>query len=256
MQAFYIRLSHYLSTQTTLDTELLTVPWQEGLKQLEGGNIQGGFLCGLLYTQHRSELEVIAAPVHRGERYHGKSVYFSDIVVKLESDFETFEDLRGARWAYNDPNSFSGYVALLAHLAARGESSNFFGSLQASGSHLNSLELLLENKVDAAAIDSTVLEWEIQQRPELLEDLWVLQSLGPYPIPPVAVRRDVSKKQKDELHDALLTLHESKAGQAVLDFSPFSRFVPVFDESYNIFNVLAEKTRALNEQLTQQELVS
>jgi ABC-type phosphate/phosphonate transport system substrate-binding protein len=115
-QAFYIRLSHYLSTRTALNTEFLTVPWQEGLKQLEHGSVQGGFLCGLLYTQHRNDLEVIAAPVHRGERYHGQNVYFSDIVVRLESDFETFEDLRGTRWAYNEPNSFSGYVAPLAQL--------------------------------------------------------------------------------------------------------------------------------------------
>jgi phosphonate transport system substrate-binding protein len=254
MKVFYIRLSHYLSTQTALDTEFLTVPWQEGLKQLERGDVQGGFLCGLLLTQ-QPDLEPIAAPVHRGQRYRGQSVYFSDIVVRLESDFETFEELRGARWAYNEPNSFSGYVALSAHLAQQGKGADFFGSLQQSGSHVNSLELLLEDKVDATAIDSTVLDWELQQRPELQGELWTVQSLGPYPVPPVAVRRDVPKKQKELLREALLTLHETKAGQAVLDFSPFTRYVPAFDETYGSLEAIAEKAQPFVRQLAQQEFL-
>ena len=43
----------------------------------------------------------------------------------------------------------------------------FFGEIVESGAHSASVEMILTGRVDGAAIDSTVLEWLLSQRPEL-----------------------------------------------------------------------------------------
>src|SRR5213080_3614422 len=74
------------------------------------------FLCGLLYVRVAAKLEPLAALVLQGERYSGRPIYFSDIIVRADSPLRTFADLRGRSWAYNEPNSHSGYGIVRHHL--------------------------------------------------------------------------------------------------------------------------------------------
>ena len=82
----------------------------------------------------------------------------SDVIVRADSPFLSFADLRGAVWAYNEPRSHSGYNVVRYHLAAKGMPAAYFGRVVESGSHHNSLQMILQRSIDAAAIDSTVLE--------------------------------------------------------------------------------------------------
>src|SRR5258708_4278417 len=83
------------------------------------------FLSGLPYVRLMEEdeplIEVLAAPVLHGARYRGRPICFSDVIVRRDSHFHTFADLRGARWAYNEPNSHSGHGVVRYHLAQMGE---------------------------------------------------------------------------------------------------------------------------------------
>ena len=98
-------------------------------------------------------------------RYQDRPVYFSDVVVRRDrAHFESFVDLRGASWAYNEPRSHSGFNVVRAYLAESGHLDDFFGAVVESGAHSESLEMVLSGRVDGAAIDSTVLEWLTAQR--------------------------------------------------------------------------------------------
>lgn len=229
---FYQALTAHLASYVP-GAAFLALPWQEGLHKLETGEVEGAFLCGLLYAQHKSMLEPLVAPVPRGPRYGGRPVYFADIVARAE--FSTLESLRGARWAYNDPGSFSGYAALLAHLTERGEGLGFFGSLSPSGSHLRSLELLRAGEADAATLDSTVLDGTEQT------GLRIVTSLGPYPAPPLGVRRDLDPTKKEKMRTHLLALHQEPEGRALIAQSPFSSFVTATDADYDVLKRLAER---------------
>jgi ABC-type nitrate/sulfonate/bicarbonate transport system substrate-binding protein len=55
------------------------------------------------------KLTLLAAPLPAGARYGGKPIYFSDVVVRRDSPYQTFADLRGVTWGYNEPGSQSGY---------------------------------------------------------------------------------------------------------------------------------------------------
>lgn len=54
-----------------------------------------------------------------------------------------------------------------------------------TGSHIKSLQMILDKKVDTAAIDSNVLRSFLKVHPEYKEKLTVLTSFGPMPIYPI-----------------------------------------------------------------------
>jgi ABC-type phosphate/phosphonate transport system substrate-binding protein len=91
------------------------------------------FVCSLPYvTWERRGLDLavpVAAPVLQGDRYEGRPIYFSDVIVHRDSPLRSFLDLRGRSWAYNEPLSHSGYGITRYHLAQLGETNGFFGKV-------------------------------------------------------------------------------------------------------------------------------
>ena len=77
-------------------------------------------MCSLPYVEFERRVSrrrvPIAAPVLRGERYGGRPIYFSDVIVHRDSPYRSFLDLRGRSWAYNEPLSQSGYGITRYHL--------------------------------------------------------------------------------------------------------------------------------------------
>jgi phosphonate transport system substrate-binding protein len=48
-----------------------------------------------LARRNRPPIELPGAPVLQGERYGGRPIYFSDVLVHRDSPFCSFADLRG-----------------------------------------------------------------------------------------------------------------------------------------------------------------
>jgi phosphonate transport system substrate-binding protein len=213
------------------------LPWQEREAQLDAGAIQIGWLCGLPYVWRadvpQPAVELLVAHVMAGARYRGEPIYFSDVVVRRESAFRSFGDLRGATWAYNEPASHSGYEVVRYYLATLGEREGYFGRAVEAGSHENALKLILRGRVDGAAIDSTVLEEEIRRSPALAGQIRVVETLGPSPIPPWVIHRGVPPTQREAIRAVLLAMHDDPAGQAILADGHLARFVRVSDRDYD-----------------------
>lgn len=219
--------------------------WQAQLHMLDTGVAQAAFICGLPYTRRSAALEPLAAPVQAGERYGGQPIYFSDLLVRAESPFASLADLRGARWASNEPGSLSGHVIMLAHLAAIGARQGFFGSARETGSHLASLAALLAGEADVAAIDSTVLDLATRDDPGPLERLRVVATLGPNPAPPFVVARSVPAVLRERLRATLTTLHTHGAGRAALELAGIARMAPTHDSDYNPIRILAASAQGV-----------
>ena len=66
-----------------------------------------------------------------------------------------------------------------------------FGEAIQIGSHQESIDKVISGEIDAAAIDSTVLETELETtRPNLLKDeIKIIHVLGPSPSPPFVINR-------------------------------------------------------------------
>jgi phosphonate transport system substrate-binding protein len=243
-------IAAYVSEQMQMPIEFVNdIPWQTREQQLDQGEIQIGWICGFPYVgkadQVPPSVELLVAPVMRGDRYQGRPVYFSDVVVHQESSFHRFADLQGCIWAYNEPRSYSGCYITRYHLATLGKDSGFFGKVLESGAHQTSLQWLLQRQIDASAIDSTVLELELQRYPELTDQIRIIGSLGidsqgASPIPPWVVSTHVPPSIRDALRQAFLQMHQITAGQAILQPSPVDRFVAVSDRDYDPIRQMAE----------------
>jgi phosphonate transport system substrate-binding protein len=94
------------------------------------------------------------------------------------------------------------------------------------------LEAVLSGLSDCTGIDSTVLESEMRHHPELAEQLRVVETIGPWPIPPVVVSALVPESIQGELREALLTLHTTPRGRAALEDGSIERFVEVTESDY------------------------
>ncbi len=245
-QAFYEAVVEHvgrtLRRRVSLTTETqVSGPVKGGEDPFSRGEADVGFMCApsFLWLREMEETPVElagAAPVFRDDRAPGRPVYFSEVVVNRNSPIHSFDGLQGRSVAYNDPCSLSGYYNLLKKLADMGEEVGFFSRIVCSRSHLNSLTMIANGEVDAAAIDSNVLRIGLRSDPELRGRLRVIESLGPFPIQPVVFRSSLHKELKVRLRDTLLEISPSAP-----DFSEFGleRFAPITYKHY------AEEKKAL-----------
>src|SRR5436305_3262970 len=171
----------------------------QSFEEFVEGQVDVAFICGLPYVRMTSQnscpVELLAAPVLMGKRYLHRPIYFSDVIVCSDSPYLSFDDLGGCVWAYNERVSHSGCNLVCYSLLERGKSPDYFGKTVKSGSHMRSLEMVLEGEADAAAIDSHLSDILRSRDEELAARLRVVDVLGPSSNPPVVV----SKRLDDAL---------------------------------------------------------
>ena len=202
------------------------------------GEADVGFLCAPTYLRlrehERPPAELLGvAPVFADERTRGKPVYFCDVIVRHGSSARSFRDLKGGAWAYNDPCSLSGHGGLVARLGSREIAGPFFGRTIQSGSHPASVRLVADGEADIASIDSNVLRILLDQSPALRDQVRILESWGPYPIQPVAVRTDLDPALKGALRESLLNTEADPLTRLELEAFGLKRFVAVSEEDYD-----------------------
>ncbi|HXM53519.1 MAG TPA: PhnD/SsuA/transferrin family substrate-binding protein [Candidatus Binatus sp.] len=208
-----------------------------GFDQLRDGSVDVAFLCGLPYVRLCGErpgmLRPLAAPILDEARYQDRPVYFSDVIVRRDSPFRSFGDLRGRSWAYNEPGSFSGCLLVRHHLLQMGETEAFFGLLTFSGRHQESIRQVRSGEVDASAVDSHVLGVERLRNPDLAREIRVLIALGPSTIPLVVATSGVSEAVQERVRDALCALGTDPVSRDVLASGLIRRFTPIDDRAYD-----------------------
>lgn len=195
------------------------------------------FVCSLPYVMFESEgispAVPVAAPVLIGDRYQGKAIYFSDVIVRRDSEARSFSDLRGKTWCYNEPLSQSGYGITRYHLVSMGETSGFFGEVIEAGFHERSIRWVAEGRVDASAIDSQVLSVELRDHPDLAREIKVIDTLGPSTIQPIAVSKRYDDDFRQMVRNVLVAFDTTELGRKALDFGLVERWVPVGPSDYD-----------------------
>lgn len=230
-------LASFMQTHLDMPVQFIEdISWDERAQQLSVGAIQMGWICGLLFAHLRTEdnapLHVVAAPIMQGSDYAHRPVYFSRLVVREESAFSTFSHLRGCRLGFNDPGSFSGYAIVRHYLTQLGETDAYFGAWVETGSHANSLQMLLNGRIEATALDSTLLDYWLEKKPNLAHKIRLITTLGPNHSPPMVISAQVPAQLRQQIADLLLNLHQTTAGQSLLAASRVKRFTAVSDHTY------------------------
>jgi phosphonate transport system substrate-binding protein len=194
------------------------------------------FICGLPYVLRTVRAAVrhhgAIAPVLPGGD-SGRPIYFSDVIVRKDSPYRSFADLRGCAWAYNEPESQSGYGITRYSLVQMGGTDGFFRRVVRAEYHQDAIRMVCDRLVDGAAIDCQVLDIELREHPELAAQVRIIDSLGPSSIQPVAAAATMPQRLTDEIRMVLCTLHtEPKAGEQLAK-GGIDHFVAVRDSDYD-----------------------
>lgn len=206
------------------------------------------FVCSLPYVTFEREgispARPVAAPVLKGDRYRGKPIYFSDVIVHRDSDANSFLDLRDRTWCYNEPLSQSGYGITRYHLVSIGETEGFFSDVVQSGFHEDSIHWVADRRIDASAIDSQVLAIEMRDHPEVTENIKVIDAVGPSTIQPMAVSNRFDDEFKEAVRSVLVEFDKSERGREILDLGLVERWVPVDAADYEDIRRMVEACEA------------
>lgn len=91
-------------------------------------------------------------PVLRDVDNNGAEGYYSIIVVRADSPYQSIADLKGKSFAFADPNSTSGYAFPSFYLREQGfDHKTHFSGTVFSGSHENSIIAVQKGQFDAGA---------------------------------------------------------------------------------------------------------
>ena len=234
MQPVYQFIADYAAQKLNCPT-VLTVG--ASFDQFALGQADVGFICGLPYVNLTREpspsIELLVAPVLRGERYQDRPIYFSDVIVRRDSLFQTFADLRGASWSFNDLDSHSGVGVVRYWLAKAGVPAGYFGRVVEAGFHQESIRKVRLGEVDASAVDSQVLAIELRDQPDFELQLRIIDTMGPSPIQPVVAAAQLSATLKNDLRAVFLEIGNDPTARSVLNCGLIQRFTAVDDSAYD-----------------------
>jgi phosphonate transport system substrate-binding protein len=247
MWPIYEFIVGYISSKLNYEMELVV-----GSTYDELGHSDFSFVCGLpyvLYTAPRLEpspITAIAAPVLQGERYQGKPIYFSDVIVRADSSIRSFADLRGHSWAYNEDQSQSGYGITRYWLVKFGETNGYFGKVVKAGFHQAAIRMVSTGEVDASAIDSLVLAVELAKHQKLTQKLRIVETLGPSTIQPFVAATHVPQSLKDDVQGILAQMHIDSMAAEYLRRGHIDHFVPMQDSDYDDIRAMLAACEAAN----------
>jgi phosphonate transport system substrate-binding protein len=205
--------------------------------------VDAAFVCAGPYVEGKLKfgMELLAMPL-----VNEKPVYYSYIIVPVDSPARRLEDLRGKVFAFTDPKSNSGKLAPTYMLSLIGETpQHFFGTFEFSYGHDKSIRAVAENLVDGAAVDSLIWEYMALKTPGITAKTRILLRSEPYGIPPVVVRPGIAPQQKKRLLEILLHASEDEEGREILKGMMIDRFVPGDDRNYETIRLM--NTRLLKQ---------
>lgn len=232
--------------------------YRESNLLLNQGIIQVGFVCGLPYTQQHAKgnLKLIAIPVIAPKDPHmlntadynatpGK--YYSYTIVRKDSPINSWQDLKGKSYVYNDIHSNSGYNMPRYKLLQLGATSweDYFSRIEVSGSHEESIRMVANGYVDASSVDSLVLDFDRHIKDPDALNVKIIETLFPggAGAPPVVASSHIPDTLLKTLQNVFTHMHEDPAGKEILARALLSRFDKPDDSNYDDIRKMEQAAR-------------
>ena len=240
---YYEDLLEYISKKTNHPIELVQRETYEEINDLvESQYLDAAFVCSGAYIDGREKfgMELLVAPVVKG-----KPVYYSYIIVPIDSGVTSFEDLRGNKFAFTDEMSNSGKLSPTYMLALINETpDSFFSGYIFTYSHDKSIEAVAKGLVDGAAVDSLIWDYNSAKNPIYTNKTKIISKSQPYGIPPIVVHPDTNPDFKIELQNILLTMHEDPEGADILTKINIDKFTLINENAYDSIYEMREFAEA------------
>ncbi|MBV8835062.1 MAG: PhnD/SsuA/transferrin family substrate-binding protein [Alphaproteobacteria bacterium] len=216
--------------------EVLDYPPPKPLDELWArADLGATFMCGLPWARDARRPTPIVAPVVRGARYGGAPVYFTDVIVRADSPYQTLEDTFGSRLGYTVHHSQSGYVALREHLLPYREklgSSPYREIVGPLYGARDIVDAVIAGRIDVGPLDSYVHDLIDNLQPETGKQLRVVATTRASPIPLFVATAPIDPEQVRNLQDAFRAAIETDEMKAERDMLLLADFVVPQREPY------------------------
>lgn len=206
------RLGAYLERATGTAVELvMRRTYQEITALLVSAQLDAAWICGYPFIRYRSQLNLIAVPVWRGE-----TLYRSYLIVPVNRTAANLAQLRGDIHAFSDPDSNSGFLVTAALLAENGlEPETFFRKAIFTYGHRNVVRAVASGLAHSGSVDGYVLEVLREVEPALAGRVAVIHKSEWLGFPPVAAPHGAGERT-EIIRRALLAMSRDEEGRAVL----------------------------------------
>jgi ABC-type phosphate/phosphonate transport system substrate-binding protein len=204
------------------------------------------FMCGWPYLRLGLGHRVIAAPIPSASWAGGRPVYCSHFIVRRDAPFRTLEDTFGHRFAYTIEDSHSGYNAPRHHLLRfrKGTRSLYGEVVGPLTTPRRVLEAIAEGRADVGPQDSFAFALLERHEPALTDQVRVIASTEPVPIPALMASYAAPQAVVDQLAVALESVGERPELAALREELCISGFARIDPESYRIAEMWAQEAEA------------
>jgi phosphonate transport system substrate-binding protein len=186
-------------------------------------------------------------PVAQLQLANGSLGYRSCLIVHTDSEIFTPEDMVGKTFAFNDPNSTSGYLVPSAFfmMDMGMDAKKYFSRVTFSGSHEASILAVANKKVDIASTnmpDLSQLTREGKVPRGALRVIWVSKLI---PNDPIVVRKDLPASLRSAITESLTTMR-ARNPEAFKEIGAWvGGFVPADDSKYQVIRDLNDVAKKL-----------
>lgn len=186
--------------------------YREIVDLLLAGKLDFAWLCGYPYVRHRRQLRLVAVPL-----WQGQPLYRSYLIVAKEASHRSLTDLRGATFAYSDPDSNSGFLYPQYALRAMNENpATYFSRTFFTWAHRTVVEAVSIGLADGGAVDGYVWETLARTRPQLTSGTRVIDRSPWLGFPPFVARGDMSPGEMQRFRAALMGMATDGRGAELL----------------------------------------
>jgi phosphonate transport system substrate-binding protein len=186
-------------------------------------------------------------PIAQLQLANGSLGYRSCLIVHADSDIFSPEDMAGKTFAFNDPNSTSGYLVPSAFFMMElgVDPKKHFSKVTFSGSHEASILAVAAKKVEIASTnlpDLQQLTRENKVPRGALRVIWVSKLI---PNDPIVVRKDLPASFKSAAQESLTTMR-ARNPEAFKEIGAWlGSFVVADDGKYQVIRDLNETAKKL-----------
>lgn len=151
--ARYTPFEEYLEETLGVEVEIFTAGNYDGVIQaIAADQIEFAFLGSSSYAAAYTATNGGVIPLLVAEQQDGATGYYSIVVVRCDSGYESLADLEGKVLAFADPDSTSGYAVPFYNMIQEGfVPDDYFSAIPFSGSHEAGVQGVVNGQFDAAA---------------------------------------------------------------------------------------------------------
>jgi phosphonate transport system substrate-binding protein len=206
-----------------------------------------GHLGPKAYVEASNNNYANVEPVAQLQLANGSLGYRSCLIVHGESDLFSPEDIAGKTFAFNDPNSTSGYLVPSSFFMTEMgiDPQKHFAKVIFSGSHEASILAVANRKVEVASTNLPDLQQLTREKKVAhgaLRVIWVSKLI---PNDPVVVRKDLPPSLKSAIQESLVSMR-SRHPDAFKEIGAWvGNFVKTDDAKYQVIRELNETAKRL-----------